>query len=59
MCTYRDAVGNLLSDSLRRGGLTGNGDFVIISLVMLVETLPVEKFTWSEWPIRKRFTSEA
>lgn len=48
MCTYRDAVGNLLSDSLRRGGLAGNGDFVIISLVMLVETLPVDKFAWSE-----------
>lgn len=59
MCTYRDAVGNLLSDSLRRGGLAGNGDFVIISLVRLVETLPVEKFAWSKWPTGKRFTSEA
>lgn len=59
MCTYGDVIGSLLSDSLRRGGLAGNGDFVIISLVMLVETLPVEKFAWSEWPVGKRFTSEA
>lgn len=59
VCTYRDAVGSLLSDSLRRGGLAGNGDLVIISLVMLIETLTVEKFAWSEWLIGKRLTSEA
>lgn len=59
VCTYRDAVGILLSDSLRRGGLAGNGDFVIISLAMLIETLAVEKFAWSEWWTGKRLTSEA
>lgn len=59
VCTYRDTVGSLLSDSLRRGGLAGNGDFVIISLAMLIETLTVEKFAWSEWSTGKRLTSEA
>lgn len=54
VCTYRDAVGSLLSDSLRRGGLAGNGDFVITSSAMLMETLTVEKFAWSEGSTGKR-----
>lgn len=56
--TWLKVLDSFFSGSLRRKGLAGNRDFVIISLVMVIETLTVEKFAKSEWWIGKRITSE-